>query len=87
MLERLQEGRGVVRFSFAAVAEPLDRAARAVRAAPAEHAACSEKSACAEPVPFTHLALAAKSLQIDGAVVFDGHAIGEGTAETAIKDQ
>ena len=44
-LERLQEGRGVVRFSFAAVAEPLDRAARAVRAAPAEHAACAEHAA------------------------------------------
>jgi len=39
-LERLQEGRGVVRFAFAGVAEPLDRAA------PAEHAACAEHAIC-----------------------------------------
>ena len=45
VLVGLQEGRGVVRFAFAEVAEPLDRAARAVRAAPAEHAACAEHAA------------------------------------------
>ena len=33
VLVRLQEGRGVVRFAFAEVAEPLDRAVRAARAA------------------------------------------------------
>ena len=45
MLERLQEGRGVVRFDFAEVAEPLDRAAHAENAACAEHAACDVRAA------------------------------------------
>ena len=42
---RLQEGRGVVRFAFAEVAEPLDRAAHAENAACAEHAACDVRAA------------------------------------------
>ena len=45
-LERLQEGRGVVRFDFAGVAAASDRAARAEHAAPAEHAVRAEHAAC-----------------------------------------
>ena len=44
-LERLQEGRGVVRFDFAGVAAASDRAARAENAACAEHAACDVRAA------------------------------------------
>ena len=39
MLERLQEGRGVVRFAFAGVAKASDRAASAARDVRAEHTA------------------------------------------------
>ena len=61
MLVRLQEGRGVVRFDFAGVAEPLDRAAaHAVRAAPAEHAACAVRAACAVPAAAQRVRLSVK---------------------------
>ena len=53
-LERLQVRRGVVRFDFAGVAEPLDRAA------PAEHAACVEHAACAEHAAAQRVRLSVK---------------------------